>query len=443
MVTARAAALQALVALDRGHAERIRDVLDAAGLAGREQALAYELAHGVLRRERLLDHVLLAFAHRGLPKDATQRAVLRLGAYQLLFASGMPVHAAVHETVDLVRSNKGFTNAMLRRLADCLEARPADPARPTLELALSPSRCLRLPTPLPDNESERLGIVHSLPFFLLQRWSKDLDLEGLRRVAAAASSVPGVFLRAVGCQRDELQAELAAAGVITHPAAHPGLLRWTDGPSPFGTASFRAGRFLVQDGTALSAAEAVPCGPGDLVLDLCAAPGTKTTLLAERVRPGGKVYAYDLDPARRQRIRSGLERLKLGDAVQVVETTADLPLFDAVLVDVPCSNTGVLGRRVEVRRRLTGGTFGRMVSEQRSLLVQALSRCRPGGAVVYSTCSIDREENEHLVRTVLESASTPPATLAAEHRTLPLAGEHDGGYWALLRRALPAAATAE
>jgi len=443
MVTARAAALQALVAVDRGQADRIRDVLDAAGLAGREQALAFELAHGVLRRERLLDHLLEAFAHRGLPKDATQRAVLRLGAYQLLFASGMPVHAAVHETVELVRSNKGFTNAMLRRLADCLESRPADPARPTLELPLSSTRCLRLPAPLPDNESERLGIVNSLPFFLLQRWSKDLDIEGLRRVAAAASSVPGVFLRAVGCQRDELQAELAASGVVVEAAAHPALLRWTDGSSPFGTPSFRAGRFVVQDGTALCAAEAVPCGPGDLVLDLCAAPGTKTSLLAERVRPGGKVYAFDLDPARRELIRTGIDRLGLADAVQIVETTADLPLFDAVLVDVPCSNTGVLGRRVEVRRRLTGGTFGRMVSEQRSLLVQALQRCRPGGAVVYSTCSIDREENEHLVRTVLGSSNVPQATLQAEHRTLPLAGEHDGGYWALLRRALPAATQPE
>lgn len=441
MVTARSAALHALVALEKGETERLRDALDEARLVGREHAFAFELAHGVLRRERFLDHVLLAFAHRGLPKDAPQKCVLRLGAYQLLFMPGMPAHAAVHETVDLVRSNKGFANAMLRRVADCVEARAAAPERPTHEYALSPTRCLLLPSPLPENETERLGIVHSLPYFVLQRWAKDFGPEGLRQVAEAASAVPGVFLRAVGGDRDALAAELAVDGVVTVLAEHPRLLRWTDGNSPFATKAFQSGRFVVQDPTAVAAAEAVPCRPGSKVVDLCAAPGTKTSLLAERVRPGGMVYAYDLDPTRRAQIGENVARLGFQDAVRVVGNPAELPRAEAVLADVPCSNTGVLGRRVEVRRRLTGTTIPRLVQVQKQLLAQAIGHCKPGGTVVYSTCSIDREENDAVVAAVLADPATPRCELVGQHLTLPLAGSHDGGFYAVLRRALPAPAT--
>jgi len=434
MTGARAAALAALVQLEKGHVERLREALDAAGLEGRDQAFAYELAHGVLRRERLLDHVLLGFAHRSLPKDPLLRCALRLGAYQLLFTGGVPPHAAVHETVELVRNNKGFANAVLRRVAERLQPRAADPGRPGDELPLGPARSFLLPAPLPANEVERLALLHSLPFFLLQRWLPDLGLDGLRQVAEAASAVPGVFLRAVGVDRETLCDELAAAGVASEPAEHPLLLRWTGGRSPFAASAFAAGRFVVQDPTSLRAAEAVPCGPGATVVDLCAAPGTKTSLLAERVRPGGCVHAFDLDPERRTRIAENVARLSLGDVVRVVDDARALPVGDAVLVDVPCSNTGVLGRRVEVRRRLTGSTIPRLVPAQRELLAQAIGRCRPGGAVVYSTCSIDRDENEGLVAAVLGSPGVPSCTVEAAQRTLPLCGQHDGGYFAVLRR---------
>lgn len=456
MTSARAAALHALADLERGTCERLRDALDREQLAGRDQALAYELAHGVVRRERLLDHVLSTFAHRGLPKDRVQRSALRLGAYQLLFAGGIPAHAAVHETVDLVRSNKGFLNAMLRAVANCVTARPADPSRPTTELALTPDRCLRLPQPLPDGELERLALVHSLPFFLLQRWRHEFGDEGVRRIATAASEPPPVFLRPIGLSPAALAAALAAEGVVTAPAAAPlactrselppdgpagstssppttNYLRWTDGASPFGTAAFRSGAFIAQDPTAGAAADAVPCRPGATVVDVCAAPGTKTMLLAERVRPGGRVHAFDIDANRRQRIAENAARLGLTGIVSVASRAADLPIADAVLVDVPCSNSGVLGRRVEVRRRITATTFARLAAEQRALLRFAIGRCRPGGAVVYSTCSIDREENEAVVRSALGSADLPACEIEAEQCTLPQAGTCDGGYWARLR----------
>jgi 16S rRNA (cytosine967-C5)-methyltransferase len=440
MTTARGAALRALVAVERGRSERLRAVLDEAGLVGREQAFANELAHGVVRRERLLDHVLAGLAHRGLPKDPVLHCALRLGAQQLLFVGGVPRHAAVNETVAMVRNNRPFANALLRRLADRIEDRAADPLAVTTEMALSPSRTLVLPVPLPEDEVARLAIVHSLPDFAAVRWCEQVGIEGLRAIAAAATAVPGVFLRAVGIERAALQAALAAAGVVCEPAAHPRLLLWTGGSSPFGTEPFRRGAFVVQDPTAVAAAEAVPCGPGDVVVDLCAAPGTKTTLLAERVRPGGKVHAHDPDAERRARITGNVARLGLGDTVVVAATVAALPVADAVLADVPCSNSGVIGRRVEVRRRLQATTADEMAGLQRELLAQAIGLVRPGGAVVYSTCSIDRAENEDVVAAVLQTPGVPRCQLVGSHLTLPAAGLHDGGFFAVLRRALPGSA---
>ncbi|MBL8729043.1 MAG: hypothetical protein JNM25_11470 [Planctomycetes bacterium] len=440
MVSARAAALRALAALDRGRADRIRDVLDAARLEGREQAFAFELAHGVLRRERLLDFVLEGLAHRGLPRDPTLRVALRLGVHQLLFVAGMPAHAAVHETVALVRGNRGFANALLRAVAGRIEARAAAHRAVTTELALGPERTFVLPQALPDDEVARLAIVHSLPDAAAQRWAADLGREGLRAIAAAASALPATFLRAVApVERDELQRELTAAGVETAPAAHPRLLQWIGGESPFATEPFRRGAFLVQDPTALAAAEAVPCGAGQTVVDLCAAPGTKTALLAERVRPGGRVFAFDPDPARRRRIVENVARLRFGDVVQVTDTAASLPPADAVLADVPCSNTGVLGRRVEVRRRWQPDTAAQMAGLQRDLLRQAIALAKPGGSVVYSTCSIECAENEAVVAAVLAEPGLPPCRLVRSHLTLPAAGRHDGGFFAVLARGLPGA----
>lgn len=436
MATARAAALRALVAVERGKRDRLREVLDEERLEGREMAFATELANGVMRRERFLDHVLDGLAHRGLPKDPTLRMALRLGAYQLTFVGGVPAHAAVNETVTLVRQNQGFANAILRRLAGQVEARAADPGAVTTELGLSPTRTLRLPQPLPDDEVERLAILHSLPDFAAERWREYHGIEGLRAIAAAATTVPGVFLRATTVDRDYLAASLAALGVECLAAEHPRLLQWTGGGSPFATESFRRGHFVVQDATALEAAEAVPIGPGATVVDLCAAPGTKTVLLAERARPGGIVHAFDPAPDRRRRITENVTRLGLADTVRVADDPARLPLADAVLADVPCSNTGVLGRRVEVRRRLTPDTATTMAAIQRRILRQAIDLARPDGAVVYSTCSIDPEENADVVRAVLADPTTPRCHVVRDRLTLPAVGRHDGGYFAVLRRDL-------
>lgn len=437
--SARAAALHALIALQKGKAERLRDALDRARLQGREQALAFELGHGVCRRERLLDHVLAGLAHRGLPTAPAVRAVLRLGAYQLLFMAGMPRHAAVGETVALVRSNRGFVNAILRKLADCVvdEPLPASDVDATTMLALGAGRHVRLPQPLPDDLAARLAVVHSLPDFLVERWRTAHGLDALPGIAAAATAVPPVWLRPTIGDVAALARRLQHQNVETAVGAADDL-RWIGGASPFDTSAFAAGEFVVQDPTAYRAAQAVPCEPGATVLDLCAAPGTKTVQLARRVRPGGRVLAHDPDPGRRGRITENVARLQLEDTVELVDDPTELAFpVDATLADVPCSNTGVLGRRVEVRQRLTPAAITELEALQRELLTRAIACTRAGGHVVYSTCSIEPEENGEVVARVvadLAAAAEPRVVerLRAE-LTLPRAGECDGGYFAVLR----------
>lgn len=435
-MNARVAALRALTLLEKGRTGRLREALDRLPLAGREMALAHELALGSERNLRLLDHLLGALAPRGLPADPQFRCALRLGAYQLLFLDGVPPRAAVHETVALVSGHRrGFANALLRRLADMVVPRAADPALPRTELALGSARTLVLPAPgLPEigGSPDPVALRHSLPDFLVRRWRARHGPGLAERIAAAASARPDLFLRVSMLRGDAgaLVQRLEQEGVATEATSHPLLLRWIGGAMPIRTAAFMEGWFVVQDPTAVAAAEAVAAAPGMTVLDLCAAPGTKTTLLAERVRPDGVVLAWDVDAGRRQRICDNAARLGLTRWIRVLDE-APRPgetRCDAVLADVPCSNTGVLARRVEVRRRLTEETFARLSAMQRELLEHALGLVRAGGAVVYSTCSIEPEENQAVVQAV----AAPRASAVQERATLPLAGSHDGGYFARL-----------
>jgi 16S rRNA (cytosine967-C5)-methyltransferase len=429
-MSARESALRALLAFERGRGERIAELLDAERLEPRDRAFASELVHGVLRNDRFLDAVLSLFAHRGLPPDARMHSALRLGAYQLLLLGGVPARAAVHTTVELVRHGSGFVNAVLRKVADCVVEGTPDPARPHNEIALLPGRMLRLPRPLLPALDDWVAVRHSLPDFLLARWRAAHGAEAAASAAAAASEVPAITLRpSRGHTPEQLAAALTAGGVEC--AVDERMVRWTGGSSPFGTAAFRDGWFVVQDPTALRAALAVDAMPGETIVDLCAAPGTKSTLLAERVGEQGRVLAWDIDAARRPRILENALRLGLRDRLHVLDRADQLPVgtADAVLADVPCSNTGVLGRRVEVRHRLGPDSFAQMAKTQRELLQQALRIVRPGGRVVYSTCSIEPDENQDVVR----SALRPGIEVVRSELTLPSAGRHDGGFFAVLR----------
>ncbi|MEM7203810.1 MAG: transcription antitermination factor NusB [Planctomycetota bacterium] len=434
MTQARRAAWKALVALEKGDAARL--VLDRRRLTPADRDFALELARGTERLHLFLDFALRATVCERLPADPHLRCALRLGAYQILLLGGVPDYAAVHETVSLVRDRRSFLNGALRNLARAVLTRPADPTLPRVELPLDAARTLLLSRgSLPDPETDPGGFVaarYGLPRFLVQGWFESFGSD-VMAAAAASCRTPAVVLRPTlhaGGGAPQLAAELRAEGVETVPAARPDLLRWSGGASPFAGRSFAAGAFVVQDATAYEAAFAVGAVPGEAVLDACAAPGTKATLLAEHVGTTGAVYAYDADRRRRRLITGNAQRLRLDGVLRVCEAIDDVPAgVDRVLVDAPCSNTGVLARRVEVRRKLTPETAAVMATTQAELLRDALERVRVGGTVVYATCSIERVENQGVVAELVGDG----VTLLREHTTLPR-GDRDGGYHAVLQR---------
>ncbi|GAB4136213.1 MAG: 16S rRNA (cytosine(967)-C(5))-methyltransferase RsmB [Planctomycetota bacterium] len=434
MRNARSAAVRALLRFEQGRTGFLSEDLDRPDIEERDRPLAREIAYGVLRRRRLLDHLIGGLSRKGLPSDPLLLSVLRVGVYQLLYCPSIPARAAVHSTVSLLGAERrSFPNALLRRIAGMIEGRAADPSNPRREIPLGEDRTLDLGDlafrrDRPALDPGILGVLHSLPDFLVRRW---VERHGARAegILAAAGARPAIFLRnrAGLCSPKELRLRLEGEGVSVAPARHPRVLRWEGGASPFGTSCFRDGWFVAQDPTAVEAAEALRVRPGERVLDLCAAPGTKATLLAEATGPGGVVHAHDVRARRLDLVRANAERLSL-PWLKIAENPDEAGLVDAVLVDAPCSNTGVLARRAEARWRIEETTFSDMARVQRELLADAMRRVVPGGRVLYSTCSIEPEEDEQVVRSVLGGEWT----LAAERLILPLARECDGGYFALL-----------
>jgi 16S rRNA (cytosine967-C5)-methyltransferase len=432
----RRVAFEALLEFSAQPDARILECLHGDGLEPRDQALAREIALGVVRRRDLLDHIALGFAPRGLPARAEARMALRIGIYQLAFLERIPPHAAVDTAVELVDGSvRGFVNAVLRRVAEQIVPKPDDDdARPRADrLVLPGERVLRLGLALPHPETDtvrHLALLGSLPAFLAKRWFQRHGAARAFELVDATLRPAAVALRTVRCTRDELAAALHAEGVETTASEHPRVLIWSGGVSPFASTAWKQGRFVAQDPTAVAAAEALGAQSGETVLDLCAAPGTKATLLAEAVGESGVVLAYDPDAKRRAKIVDNVVRLGLS-RIRILEDVARGAGADRVIVDAPCSNTGVLARRVEVRHRLDTAGIADLAAQQRSLLGDALALVRVGGVVVYSTCSIEREENEAVVEAALAEGGVE---LVEQRMTWPDPPRHDGGYFAVLRR---------
>jgi 16S rRNA (cytosine967-C5)-methyltransferase len=278
----------------------------------------------------------------------------------------------------------------------------------------------------------------SFPRWLIERWHRRFDLSELCRLGFWFDQAAPLSLRVneLRTTRDDLLTKLVAQGVPAQPGNLPEAIRLDGTLRVDSLPEFAEGLFTVQDESAMQAVDLLTPQPGETVLDLCAAPGAKTTHLAERMKNTGTVIATDVRPERLKRIEENCRRL----GVSIVKTTLvspdgkDLPAgpFDAILVDVPCSNTGVLGKRPEARWRINPPQIVELAGQQRSLLLAASQRLKPAGRVVYSTCSIEPEENDQIVRQVLNEISA--MILVEERHHLP-GKPADGGYQALLRQA--------
>lgn len=400
------------------HTERaFREAADERGLAGRERAQAQRLAYGAVQRRGTIDAALGRLVDRPLRElDAPVLAGLRLGLYELLFADATPDHAAVDQAVELVKRAgaahaSGLVNAVLRRAIREREA--------LVDSLLGD-----------DSTPEAAAVAHSAPLWLAQMWWRELGADGARSLLAACNE-PGEHafrVNTLATDRDAVLAKLHDAGVDARPAASGATYVPIGGKSRTGrgwplVASetiviggrtgaavpelVMAGELTPQSRGSAAVVEVLDPRPGEHVLDLCAGPGIKTGQIAARMGDRGEVISVESDSARADEVAEQARRLGLR-SVTVIEANAGeagmAPGFDRVLLDPPCSDLGALASRPDARWRKSPATIERLVEEQARLLRRGLEALRPGGVLVYSTCTISRRENEDRIAALLAAA---------------------------------------
>jgi 16S rRNA (cytosine967-C5)-methyltransferase len=428
----RVAALQALRRVRRGELADLALEAEAAGLSGRDRAWTQELLYGTLRLRGRLDHLLGAFVKGGVEGlEADVLDVLRLGAYQLREMGSVPPYAAVSESIELAR-HAGAPRAarLVSGVLHSLSRRGDEVAFP--DLGADPVA--------------HLSTWGSHPRWLVERWVERWGADEAGRLVERDNTRPELYLTPVGLEAGEAIERLAAAGIAAQrvPFA-PGSLR-LESAAELG-AALAAVPAVVQDPAAALVVTYAAVQSGSTVLDLCAAPGGKAIGLTG---DAGRVVAAELSLPRMRRLEANLERLGLRERVAVVVADGRQPPvrpLDAVLIDAPCTGTGTLRRHPDGRWRLRPDDLRALTGLQDALLDAAAACVRPGGLLVYSTCSLEREENEVRIDRFLSehptfSAEASPARLdpglltgAGWLQLLPQRQGVDGAFAARLRRA--------
>jgi 16S rRNA (cytosine967-C5)-methyltransferase len=410
------------------------------GLSSEDRALCYELTLGVLRRQFWLDRVLEHFSGRKAGKlDAPVRRALRLGLFQLRFLARVPAHAAVNESVNAAhasgfRSAAPLINAVLRRAT----------REPDFD-----------PAALVEDPHERIAVETSHPPWLIRRWAEAFGREEAASFARANNdSAPAAFrVNTFKADPETIVEEMRAMGLTLSPSrVAPGGWRVEGGSGASGALRRLAAEGLVymQDEASQLVAHVLGARPGERVLDTCAAPGSKTTHVSALAEGRAAVVAGDLHEHRLRVVTEACERLGArGVSLVALNAEGRLPFadcsFDRVLVDAPCTGTGTLRHNPEIRWRLTRDGFGKLADVQSRILREAARVVRRGGRLVYSTCSVDREENEDVVAAFLVSnpdfrqteATPAPASLLLPEgaaRTWPHRDDVDGFYVAAMER---------
>ena len=392
-------------------------------LSGLDRGLCQELVLGVIRRLATLDW-LIEQKTDGRRQQPLAQTLLRLGLYQIFYLDRVPDHAAVNEMVNIARQHdldrkSGFINAVLR---NCLREREAWVKR------------------LEELRERQPAIGYSHPQWLVQRWqgrwADCLPLLEWNNQPSPIYARRNKLRATVG----ELEAQWKSEEITFEPVAFPWLgadlmYRIEANGSPAALTSFEEGKFYIQDPSTLASIQELDPRSGENILDLCAAPGGKATAIAQRMQDCGSVLAIDIDDTRLSRLRENIDRLGITCIQPKLLHRVDLNTagpFDRVLVDAPCSNTGVMRRRVEVRWRLRARELPVLARKQLDLLKCAAKLLKPGGVLVYSTCSLEIEENEEVIETFLKKHRHYRQETA--RMITPMKDGVDGAFVARLRR---------
>ena len=417
---ARLTAFKILQQVETGAFSSVLLAAEESRLQSVDRALCHELVLGVLRWQLFLDRVTEHFSKRRVESlDAAVRIALRLGLYQLRFLTRVPASAAVNESVSLVRAARlssatAFVNGVLRSAVREAEYDPtADVSDPF----------------------EKIAIQTSHPAWLIERWANSFGVEEAEAFARANNLVPPTSFRVVAnrAKESEILSRLTAAGAALESSQIVNGAWRVSGATALLREMSAAGEVYLQDEASQLVAHAMEVKRGELVLDLCAAPGGKTTLMADRAGDDAVIVAADRSATRMATVVA-TTRLHGFDNIWpvILDATEQLPFeresFDRVLVDAPCSGTGTLRANPEIRWRLAPGDFASFAVQQRQILSRAIEVLRPGGRLVYSTCSVEREENEEVI------TSLNQLRLIKTIRTWPQREGSDGFFMAILEK---------
>jgi 16S rRNA (cytosine967-C5)-methyltransferase len=392
---ARAAAFDILLRVERdgAYASELLHSDAFANLSKQDHALTTELVMGVLRWRSRLDAEIARHSSQPLAKlDLEILIAIRLALYQFRWLDRIPARAALHESVELVkrarkRSAASFVNAVLRNLA-------STPA-----------------TRIPNAEKtlETLAEEFSHPQWLIERWADTYGLDAARQICAYDQSVPGTAIR---LRTSTAEAKLKEEGITLSAGKILKSARHVESSDITKTQALRTGKIVIQDEASQLVAALIgarPLNSNARILDCCAAPGGKTLAIADRA-PDATITAVELHPHRARLLQKLLRSAQPDSRIQVITADAtNLPisaLFDCILADVPCSGTGTLARNPEIKWRLTSADLASLQKRQIIILRSALDRLAPGGKLIYSTCSLEKEENEDVVEQALDKSSS-------------------------------------
>ncbi|MBE9206835.1 16S rRNA (cytosine(967)-C(5))-methyltransferase [Nostoc sp. LEGE 06077] len=372
------------VALDR--------VLRKFKLPDSDRRLATELVYGSVRRLRTLDALIDQLATKKSHQQPPElRTILHLGFYQLRYQERIPPSAAVNTTVELAKENgfsglTGFVNGLLRQYLRLTEKSPE-------------------PLKLPENPVERLGILHSFPDWIIQVWLDQIGLAETEQLCAWMNQTPTIDLRInpLRTNLEQVETALASAGISTQRIPHlPQALRLTSSPGGIqNLPGFTEGYWVVQDASAQLVSHLLDPQPGEVVIDTCAAPGGKTTHIAELMQDQGKIWACDRTTSRLRKLQENARRLNLHSIEICTGDSRNLPQFynigDRVLLDAPCSGLGTLHRHADARWRQTPESIQELSLLQTELLSHTSNFVKNGGLLVYATCTLHLAENEAVI----------------------------------------------